>query len=157
MTTPSEVSETGLIEISFEKIDTSSTGKKDLRYAAGVVMLWAGALLFLVTLGSVVSTVGIGLVGMGYAILLLSAPKLRYFRYLWLDQYGIHHIEGGSPNDRTADFAWREIERVETSHDEFKGLILTLNRIGMQGVPILLSTDHADQAARVIRERILRT
>jgi hypothetical protein len=146
--------ETKLNEISFEKIDTSGTGKVDLRYSTGVVMLLAGVLLFLVTLGKVVCVIGIGLAGMGYARLLQSAPKLHYFRYLWLDHYGIHHVEGSGPNDRTAHFSWNEIESVETSNDEFRGLILTLNRMGMQGVPILLSTAHADEAAMVIKERI---
>jgi hypothetical protein len=105
-------------------------------------------------LGTVVSAVGLGLAGLGIASLLLSAPKLHYFRYLWLDQYGIHHIEGSGPSDRADHFAWHEIESVETSHDEFCGLILTLNRTGMRGVPILLTTAHADDAAGVIRARI---
>jgi hypothetical protein len=143
-----------LNEISFEKIDTSGTGKVDLRYSAGVVMLWGGVLLFLVTFGTIVSAIGVGLVGTGYASLLLSAPKLHYFRYLWLDQYGIHHVEGSGANDRTTHFSWHEIESVQTSHDEFRGLILTLNRMGMRGMPILLSTTHADEAAGVIRECI---
>jgi hypothetical protein len=118
------------------------------------VLLLAGVSLFLVTLGKVVCVIGIGLAGMGYAGLLQSAPKIHYFRYLWLDQYGIHHIEGGGPNDRTAHFAWNEIESVETSNDEFRGLVLTLNRMGMQGVPVLLSTAHADEATGVIKARI---
>jgi hypothetical protein len=105
-------------------------------------------------LGTVVSAVGLGLAGLGFASLLLSAPKLHYFRYLWLDQYGIHQIEGSGPNDRTAHFAWNDIGTVETSHDEFGGLILTLKRTGMRGAPILLSTAHADEAAGVIRARI---
>jgi hypothetical protein len=140
--------------MSFEKINRSGTGKVDFRYSAGVVMLLAGALLFLITLGTAISAVGLGLAGLGFASLLLSAPKLHYFRYLWLDQYGIHHIEGGGPNDRTAHFAWHEIESVETSHDEFGGLILTLKRTELRGVPILLTTAHADEAAGVIRARI---
>jgi len=91
---------------------------------------------------------------LGYVQLLRKAPKLHYFPYFWLDQDGIHHIEGNSPTDRTAHFAWHEIESAEASAagDDFRGLVLTLKRRGMQGVPVLLTMENAREAAAAIRE-----
>ena len=144
-------------ELSFEKIDGSHTARNDATYVAALALLVAGVLLFFTAERGVIDAVGIGLIVvacLAYVRLLRTAPPLRYFRYLWLDQHGVHHIEGNSPANRTTHLAWHEIESAEASFDEFKGLVLTLRRAGMRGMPIYLAADDADQAVRAIRERI---
>lgn len=140
-------------ELSFEKIDSSQTAKNDAAYVAALAMLAAGVLLFF----RARETVGIGLIVVAcltYVWLLRTTPTLRYFRYLWLDEHGVHHIEGNSPANRITHLAWHEIETAEASFDEFKGIILTLRRAGMRRVPIYLSADHADQAVSAIMLRL---
>lgn len=146
-----------LDELSFEKIDDSRTARNDVTYVAALAMLVGGALLFFTAKGTVIDAVGIGLIVaacLTYVRLLRTTPELRYFRYLWLDEHGVRHIEGNSPANRTTHLAWHEIESAEASFDEFKGLVLTLRRAGMRGVPIYLSADDTDQAVRAIRERL---
>jgi hypothetical protein len=122
-------------------------------------MLIGGVLILLTATGISAFIGGVCLIVMavlGYIRLLRKTPKLRYFRYFWLDQVGIHHIEGNSASDRTAHFTWNEIQSAEASvsGDEFRGLILTLTRRGMQGVPVYLTMDDAQEAATAIREAI---
>lgn len=142
---------------SFEKIDSTNSAKADAAYlfagitlAVGIVVFWLGT-----TRGIMVG--GIALVAIGflaYIHLLRRAEKVRYFPYLWLDQTGLHHIEGNNPTDRTAHFGWEEIENIEVAPpgDEFRGLILTLNRMGMRGVPVYLTADHAIEAAAAVQK-----
>ena len=93
---------------------------------------------------------------LGYVRLLRKTPKVQYFRYFWLDQHGVHHIEGNSATDRIAHFTWPDIQSAEASvtGDDYRGLILTLKRRGMQGVPVLLTMHNAEEAAVAIREGI---
>lgn len=144
-------------DIAFEKIDGSTSGRLDAGYTMSALALLGGILLFFVASGTRAFLAGGVLLVtavLGYVQLLRTAPKLHYFRYFWLDQDGIHHIEGNSPADRTAHFAWHEIDSAEasTSGDDFKGLVLTLNRPGMQGVPVFLTMENAQEAAAAIRE-----
>ena len=147
-----------LPEISFEKIDRSRSSGQDAQYVLIVLVLIAGVLMLFTATGTSAFVGGGGLVMMavlGYTWLLRKTPKLHYFRYFWLDQDGIHHIEGNSPTDRTAYFAWHEIESAEASasDDDFRGLILTLKRRGMHGVPVLLTMDNAEEAAVAVRAK----
>lgn len=144
-------------DIAFEKIDGSRSARLDAGYVMSALALLGGVLLFFTASGTgafVAGGVLIAMAVLGYVQLLRKAPKLHYFRYFWLDQDGIHHIEGNSPTDRTAHFAWHEIDSAEasTSGDDFKGLVLTLRRRGMQGVPVLLTMENAREAAAAIRE-----
>jgi len=148
-----------LNEIAFEKIDGSKSGRQDAGYVMSVLTLLSGVLIFFEATGTGAFVAGGALIMMavlGYVQLLRKAPKLRYFRYFWLDQDGVHHIEGNSPTDRTAHFTWHEIESAEASAsgDDFRGLVLTLKRRGMQGVPVLLTMENAQEAAAAIREAI---
>jgi hypothetical protein len=148
-----------LNEIAFEKIDVSKRGRQDAGYVMSVLTLLSGILIFFEATGTGAFVAGGALIMMailGYVQLLRKAPKLRYFRYFWLDQDGVHHIEGNSPTDRTAHFTWHEIESAEASAsgDDFRGLVLTLRRRGMQGVPVLLTMENAQEAAAAIREAI---
>jgi hypothetical protein len=148
-----------LTEISFEKIDSSGSGGENAGYVMTILMLIGGVLILFAASGTGASVGGIGLIVMAvlnYSRLLRKTPKLRYFRYFWLDQYGVHHIEGNSPINRTAHFAWHEIQSAEASasDDDFRGLILTLRRRGMQGVPVLLTMDDAKEAAVAVRDAI---
>jgi hypothetical protein len=146
-----------LNDIAFEKIDGSNSGRLDAGYVMSVVALLSGVLILFTATGTVAFVAGGVLVMMavlGYVQLLRKAPKLRYFRYFWLDQDGVHHIEGNSPTDRTAHFAWHEIDSAEASApgDDFRGLVLRLKRRGMHGVPVLLTMENAREAAAAIRE-----
>jgi hypothetical protein len=148
-----------MTEISFEKIDSSKSGAQDAGYVMSVLMLIGGVLTLFTATGTGALAGGGVLIVMavlGYVRLLRKTPKLRYFRYFWLDQDGVHHIEGNSPTDRTAHFTWHEIQSAEASvsGDDFRGLVLTLKRQGMQGVPVLLTMDNAKEAAAAIREVI---
>jgi hypothetical protein len=148
-----------LSEISFEKIDSSRSGEQDFAYIMSVLMLIGGALRLFTATGTGAFVGGLALMAvaiLSYVRLLRKTPKLRYFRYFWLDQDGVHHIEGNSPTDRVAHFTWNEIQSAEASAsgDDFKGLVLTLKRRGMQGVPVLLTMDNAKDAAAAIREAI---
>lgn len=138
-------------KVPLEKIDAGSD-----RGTACVVLLAAliGGLSMLIV-GVPAGMRWLGMVpvmgaGFGYAHLLRSAPKLCYFRYFWLDPYGVHHIEGNTPSDRTAHFAWRDIEHAEasTAADEVTGVLLTLNRTGMRNVPVLLPLETMTDAQR---------
>jgi hypothetical protein len=146
-----------LSRIFFEKIDSSSSAGRDLAYFMGVLLLFAGVLVLANAKGKAAFFGGAALIVSAvssYVRLLRKTPALRYFRYFWLDQDGVHHIEGNSPTDRVAHFSWNEIESAEASAsgDDFRGLVLTLKRRGMQGVPILLTMDDAKEAAAAIRE-----
>jgi hypothetical protein len=148
-----------LSQISFEKIASSGSGGRDLAYLMGVLMLFGGVLLLANAKGQVAFVGGAALIALAvssYVRLLRKTPALRYFRYFWLDPEGVHHIEGNSLTDRVAHFTWNEIESAEASAsgDDFRGLVLTLKRRGMQGVPILLTMDDAKEAADAIRESI---
>ena len=106
-----------MTEISFEKIDSSGSGGEDAGYVMSVLMLIGGVLILFTVPGTGASIGGIGLIViavLGYIRLLRKTPTLRYFRYFWLDQYGVHHIEGKSPNNRTVHFAWHEIQSAGT-------------------------------------------
>ena len=95
-------------ELSFEKIDGSHTARNDAAYVAALVLLVAGVLLFFTAERGVIDAVGIGLIVvacLAYVRLLRTAPPLRYFRYLWLDQHGVHHIDGNNPANRTTHLA----------------------------------------------------
>jgi hypothetical protein len=141
---------------SFEKIDSTNSAKADAAYllagitlTLGIVMFWLGT-----TRGFMVG--GIALVAIGflaYIHLFRRAEKVRYFPYLWLDQTGVHHIQGNGPTDRIAHFTWQEIERAEIAPPggDVKALILFLNRSGMRGVPVYLTTEHATEAAAAIQ------
>lgn len=122
-------------------------------------MLIGGVLMLLTATGTDALVGGGTLIVMaviGYVRLLRKTPKLRYFRYFWLDQDGVHHIEGNSPTGRVSHFTWNEIQSAEASapRDDFRGLVLTLKRRGMQGVPVLLTMDDAKEAAAAIRKVI---
>jgi hypothetical protein len=145
-----------LTDIAFEKMDKSEGGWQGAAYAMIVLMMLAGGLVWVFATGSTAFIGGSSLVAMavlGYACLLRKGPNVRYFRYFWLDHEGVHHIEGNTPTDRTAHFAWHEILHAEASaaNDEFKGLILTLKRHGMNNVPVLLTMDDGIAAAAAIR------
>ena len=144
-------------ETAFEKIDGSRRGRLDASYVMSALALIGSVLLFSTATGTgafVAGGVLLAMAVLGYVQLLRKAPKLHYFRYFWLDQDGVHHIEGNSPADRTAHFAWHEIDSAEASAsgDDFRGLVLTLKRRGMQGVPVLLTMENAQEAAAAIRE-----
>lgn len=148
-----------MTKIAFEKIDSSRSGGQDAGYVMAVIMPISGVVILFIATGTGAFLGGGALIMMailGYVQLLRKAPTLHYFRYFWLDQDGVHHIEGNSPTDRTAHFAWHEIQSGETSApgDDFRGLIVTLKRRGMQGVPVLLTMDNAQEAAAAIREVI---
>lgn len=148
-----------MTEVTFEKIDTSESGGQDVGYVMILLLLVSGVLLAMTVSGPVALAGGTGLIViavLSYVRLLRKTPKPRYFRYFWLDQEGVHHIEGNSPIERTAHFTWDEIHTAEASAwgDDFKGLILTLKRQGMQGVPILLTMENAEEAAVAIRKTI---
>lgn len=148
-----------MTEISFEKIDSSESGGQDVGYVMIVIMLTGGVLALLTATGTSAFVGGVGLIMvavLSFAWLLRKTPKLRYFRYFWLDQDGVHHIEGNSPTGRTAHFAWHEIQGAEASppDDDFRGLVLTLKRSGMRGISVLLTMDNAKEAAAAIQEAI---
>lgn len=148
-----------MTEISFEKIDSSASGGQDAGYVVIVLMLIGGVLTLFTSMGSGASLAGSALIitaVLSYVQLLRKAPKLRYFRYCWLNQDGVHHIEGNSPTGRAAHFTWHEIQSAEASasDDDFRGLVLTLKRPCMQGVPVLLTMDNAQEAAAAVREVI---
>jgi hypothetical protein len=148
-----------LTEISFEKIDRSSSGGQDAGYVMIVLLLISGVLILFTATVTSAFVGGVGLIAaavLGYVRLFQKTPKLHYFRYFWLDQDGVHHIEGNSPTDRTAHFTWHDIQSAEASAagDDFRGLVLTLKRRGMQGVPVLLTMADAEEAAVAIREVI---
>ena len=143
-------------ELSFEKIDSQENWKGDGGYALAVLMLIAGIATLCTAAKAMTTTIGIVLIvaaGLLYFHLLRTTPKVRYFAYLWLDRDGLHHIEGNSPDGRKTHFLWQEIESAEASSagDDFRGLILTLKRPGMKGVPAHLTADHAKEAADAIR------
>jgi hypothetical protein len=144
-------------ELSFEKIDSQENWKGDGGYALAVLILIAGIATLCTAAKAMTTTIGIALIvaaGLLYFRLLRTTPKVRYFPYLWLDRDGLHHIEGNSPDGRKSHFTWQEIQNAEASPpgDEFRGLILTLNRPGMKEVPVHLSADHAKQAVDAIQE-----
>jgi len=146
-----------LNDIAFEKIDGSNSGTLDAGYVMSVLALLIGLLILFTATGTVAFVAGGVLVVMavlGYVHLLRKAPKLRYFRYFWMDQDGVHHIEGNSPTGRTAHFAWHDIDSAEASApgDDFRGLVLRLKRRGMHGVPVLLTMENGREAAAAIRE-----
>lgn len=146
-----------MFDISFEKIDSASSGRQDALYIASLLMLLGGAAMLFTGTGRLVSAAGLASIFvaiLGYVWLLKKTPKLRYFRYFWLDQDGVHHIEGNSPTDRVSHFTWDDIQSAEAAPpgDDFRGLVLTLRRRGMQGVPVLLTMDDADEAAAAIRQ-----
>lgn len=157
----SDATEPPVPDVAFEKIDSSGTGGADTGYVVAVSMLVGGVLVLLTTDGSVAKGIGIGMVAAGlliYVHLWRSAPQVRYFRYFWLDQYGLHHIEGGSPAGWTAHFAWHEIAGAEAAppQDEFPGLILKLHRRGLRGVPVFLIMGGAEEAAAAINDYLAR-
>ena len=145
-------------KVPLEKIDAGSdrgTAYVVLLAAliGGLSMLFIGVPAGMRWLG-IVPVIG---AGFGYAHLLRPAPKLRYFRYFWLDPYGVHHIEGNTPSDRIAHYAWRDIENAEasTAADEVPGVTVTLNRPGMRDVPVLLPLEtmaDAERAAAAIND-----
>lgn len=114
-----------MTEISFEKIDSSRSGGQDAGYVMSVLMLIGGVLVLFTATETGAFIVGGALIVMaalGYAQLLRKTPKMRYFRYFWLDKDGVHHIEGNSPTDRTAHFSWHAIQSAEASAsgDDFR-------------------------------------
>lgn len=145
--------------LAYEKIDGSGSGRANAAYLLVMTLLVAGMLMLFTASGKGGLAAGVAAVVaavvaacLGYFRLLRSAPKHHYFVYCWLDRHGLHHIEGNSPTDHAAHFAWSEIlgARASACQDEVKGLILTLERPGMRGVPVFLPMAHADEAAAAI-------
>ena len=146
-------------ELSFETtVSYDPTGIEGL-YPWLLMAVVGGLSLAVMAATAMTRSIGLVLVVLGcagYAGLLRVAPKplpdSPPFRYFWLDQHGVHHVEGG-PGGRTSHFAWDEIRSAEAAplHDEFTGLILVLDRPGLRGVPIYLTMDRAGEAAAAIR------
>ena len=144
-----------------EKIDADSD--RVAAYVALVIALIGGLSMLFIGVSTGMRWLGmVAVIGacLGYAHLLRSAPKLRYFRYFWLDRYGVHHIEGNTPSDRTARYAWRDIGSAEasTGADEIQGVTLTLNRRGMRNVPVLLTLEartDGERAAALINDIVM--
>jgi len=145
------VEERDMAVLAYEKIDDSGSGRANAAYLLVMTLLVAGMLMLFTASGKGGLAAGVAAY-VGYFRLLRSAQKHHYFVYCWLDRHGLHHIEGNSPTDHAAHFAWSEIlsARASACQDEVKGLILTLERPGMRDVPVFLPMAHADEAAAAI-------